>query len=409
MSRPRLTASAATAWALAAATAAVLLTLFIAVGPSVDATGESEIRAEVLLELPIVVGFMVFAVVGALVASRQPTNPIGWSLIVIGLSFSTSITAEEYLRVAPRDPSSAVVWIALLHQVLWVPFIALVPLVILLFPDGRLPSPRWRWFLVAFTSFFAVRSFADLGAATVGLEGDAEGYANPLPFAETLRTIGALAPDLAPLYAFWFLLPGMALFQRLRRSHGAERQQLKWFVYASALSLVLIVAAAVLDGLGMLSGTYGDAVWMLTLLSFTTLPVAIAVAIFRFRLYEIDVLINRTIVYFALTLVLGSVYVATVLGAQALLGPLTGGNEVGVAASTLLVVALFRPLRRRIQGTVDRRFYRSRYDSQRTLDAFAARLRDEVDLDDVRVQLLAAVHATVQPRGASVWFRQERG
>jgi len=190
---------------------------------------------------------------------------------------------------------------------------------------------------------------------------------------------------------------------RLRRARGIERQQLKWIAGAASLFAVAVVTAEPL--FGGVAPVLGQLVILAT---FCTIPIAAGIAILRHRLYDIDVIINRTLVYGSLTALLGGLYVALVLGLQVLLAPLTGTTTPAVALSTLAVAALFGPLRRRIQRVVDRRFYRSRYDAQRTLEAFATRLRDEVDLDSLTDALRAASQSTVRPASASVWLRADR-
>lgn len=401
--RPQVIVTSVLAWTLGGLVPVILLA-----GALVSRSDEVTLASLVigLFELAALMGLLAFAAVGALVASRRPRDPIGWMLLVMAVSFSASISLEEYLGAAPRDPFPGIAWLALASQVLWIPFFALTQLVILVFPDGRLPSSRWRAFVFAFVMFFGMRAVADLGAPVVGPDDPtALGYANPLPFADSLRTVGSVVPGFGPIYILWFVVPAIALFRRLRRSNGAERQQLKWFVYAAAVALAFVVVLALTEALGLGNGALGDAISVLAVISFSLLPMSIGVAVLRYRLYDIDVLINRTLVYGALTASLGAAYVGSVLLLQTILRPFTAGSDVAVAVSTLGVVALFQPLRRRIQHTVDRRFYRSRYDAQSTLDMFAARLRDDVDLDGVREQLLAAVQGTVQPRQASVWLR----
>ncbi|HAL25188.1 MAG TPA: hypothetical protein DCP25_00405 [Chloroflexi bacterium] len=192
----------------------------------------------------------------------------------------------------------------------------------------------------------------------------------------------------------------MSLFIRYRRSSAVEREQIKWLAYSGTLAFVLIVLG------NAIPGDLGTWLFPLAFVVLGTLPIAIAIAIFRYRLYDIDVLIRRTLVYAAVSAVLLAAYIGGVALFQTILAPFIAGNGVAVAISTLAVVALFQPVRRRIRAAVDRRFYRSRYDAERTLDAFAGRLRDEVDLESVRADLLQAVRETVQPAHASVWLRR---
>jgi len=204
------------------------------------------------------------------------------------------------------------------------------------------------------------------------------------------------------LFAVIFLGPaailcGAAFVHRFRSSRGALRQQLKWMAYAATIVVVANVFLPVTFGRKPLE--------IANQLSFLAVPVAAAIAILRYRLYDIDVLINRTLVYGSLTLMLGLVYVVTVLASQQVLRGLTGGSDIAVAGSTLLVVALFQPIRTRVQEIVDRRFYRARYDAARTIDAFSAQLRNDVELDSVRADLISVIHDTMHPAHASVWLR----
>ena len=196
------------------------------------------------------------------------------------------------------------------------------------------------------------------------------------------------------------LIGPLSLFIRYRRSSAVEREQIKWLAYSGTLAFVLLVLSNVIPG------DLGNWLWPLGLVALGTMPIAIAVAILRYRLYDIDVLIRRTLVYGAVSTVLLAAYVGGVAVFETLLAPFTAGNGIAVAISTLAVVALFQPVRRRIQSAVDQRFFRATYDAERTLDAFSVRLRDEVDLEAVRGDLLDAVYETIQPAYASVWLRR---
>jgi hypothetical protein len=343
------------------------------------------------------------AAVGSVVAARRPENPIGWLLSASGLLVAVALLAGQYAiytlvaRPGVLPGGRAVLWLSG-----W-PFDAgllLVPLVLLLFPDGRLPSPRWRP-VVRFA--VAVYVIALVGRAL------APGPINPDEFGPLDNPLGVeAAAGLAPvvqsvvtvLMLAVMLASAVAVLVRLRRARGIERQQLKWFAYAATLLAVAVSVAVVLPSLG---GNMVDTVTIVAALA--ALPVAIGIAVLRYRLYEIDRLINRTLVYGLLTALLGAVYAAGVFVLGDLLDPAAGDSELAVAASTLAVAALFQPLRRRVQALVDRRFNRARYDAARTVERFSTRLRDQVDLDTLSAELVAVVDHTMQPERVSLWLR----
>jgi hypothetical protein len=268
--------------------------------------------------------------------------------------------------------------------------------VIFLFPTGRLPSPLWRpiaWAIgAAFSAVTVVFAFGKSVDVSV------PELRNPF-FVESLAQLADALEASFFIFLIFFGTAIASLIYRARSGPTEERQQLKWMVSAAVFMLLMFAGANyVPDALGA----------VLYPLAIASLPTAIVVAILRYRLYEIDVVIERTLVYGALTAMLGAIYVGGVVLLQAVLRPLTGGSEIAVAATTLSVVALFQPLRKRIQDAVDRRFYRSRYDAERALEAFSSRLRDEVDLVSLEAELLGVVHETVRPRRASLWLRAVR-
>ncbi|MBA2274465.1 MAG: hypothetical protein H0W21_11275 [Actinobacteria bacterium] len=355
---------------------------------------------------------LLFPIVGVLIVSRQPGNAIGWILLAIGVGGALVAMLEIYADYAlvihpgslPRpDLALAVV------SPSWVPVVGLMgTFLILLFPDGRLPSPRWRlwaWFCaVALALPFIVLLIAP-GPIS------AEGYPNlknPLGI-EALRSfVGAL------LFVI-ILIPisivgcAVALIRRFRRSHGQERLQLKWLAAGAGATASLYLISVVIS-VTLVPLLEAEPVWLrildeIAFYSFVLIPVTIGIAILKHRLYDIDLIVNRALVYGALTAALTLAYVLGVTVLQALLRPLAGQSQLAVAGSTLAVAALFRPGRSRIQTFIDRRFYRRKYDAGRTLDAFSARLRDEVDLDTLASELVALVGDVMQPAHASVWLR----
>jgi hypothetical protein len=339
---------------------------------------------------------LVFTAMGALIALRQPRHPVGWCFILLGLLpdlFLAFVNYRLYATLtAPGSLPAAgfAVWIT--HW-FWAISLSVLPIMLLLFPSGRPPTVRWwpvAWLAVGATLLFAASDA--LGAYLA---------ASALETSMTLGLLGLASLLGALVWAATLVAAVASLVVRFRPSRGAERQQLKSFACAAA-----VVVFFQLVGLMVYVAPVPPVISLLTNLSFVLLPLSAAIAILRYRLYDIDVVIERTLVYGAVTATLGATYVATVVVLQGLLRPLTEGSEIAVALSTLLVVALFHPIRRRAQDAVDRRFYRARYDATQTVNAFVVRLRDEVELDSVRADLLEAVNATIHPAHASVWLRR---
>jgi hypothetical protein len=337
---------------------------------------------------------------GLLVARRQPRNPIGWILLVAGLASGFGGFVQEYATraviIAPGSLPGAIVlaWIASWTWTFYAgPMLTLVPQ---LFPTGRPLGPRWVPLLWSGAAFIPVAFF--LFALRPGPVENATFIDNPIALGGTLAEVrAALDGPISGFMALTVAASGTTLAVRFRRARGVERQQLKW-VASSAMFAAIAFAI-------MVASNSAKPAQVLVIAAFMTMPVAIGIAILRYRLYDIDVLINRALVYGTTSAGIAIAFFAGIVVLQALLRPVTSGSEVAVAISTLASVVLFQPLRSRVQSAVDRRFYRSRYDAARTLDAFSVRLRDEVDLDAVRADLVRAVHETVQPAHASVWLR----
>ncbi len=370
------------------------------VGPSdLSATADPEASAGGLVLVGVLaIVASAFTVLGAIVVSREPRNPIGWLLELMGLSWAVlGISDEVYLRVilpGGDEPGLAayVVWCG---NWVWLPaFVPAFTFLPLLFPTGRPLSGRWRpliWIAVLGATMGVVASATKPGR----LDG-ARAVVNPFG-------IDHPALEVVNLIGFGILLPValpsiVGLVVRFRRSFGVERLQLKW-VAASATSLPLALAS---------SAVIGDAAWPLMLVAVLIVAGAMALAMLRYRLYDIDVVINRALVYTGLTATLASLYVGSVLVLQFVLRPVTQESELAVAGSTLAVAALFRPARSRIGAWVDRRFYRSRYDAARTLEAFSIRLREQLDLETLSTDLQGVVRDTVQPAQVSLWLRAIR-
>ena len=369
-------------------------------------------RPPLVLDFWYLLLFMSFATVGALVASRQPGNAIGWIFCYLGLSFPLVGAGEEYaLYVLVTEPGSlpggeGLVWLAAL---LGGPIVfAVFALVFLLFPKGQLLSRRWR--LVVWLDLLAVvclvawafepGPIGNLGLVRVANPFGVEGLAALLG---TLGMVG-LFMTLAVAVA-----GGISLVVRFRQAWGVERQQLKWFAFSGVVFCAVFAIGPVLWYLPESPGT--EWIWtVLFLLGASTIPVAVGIAILRYRLYEIDILINRTLVYGTLTVVLALVYFGGVAAAQTIFRALTGQEQqpqLAIVLSTLVIAALFNPLRHRIQSLIDRRFYRKKYDAAKTLEAFSAKLRDETDLDALSEDLVGVVRETMQPAHVSLWLRPD--
>ncbi len=338
-----------------------------------------------------------FALLGALIAVRRPGNRLGWVLSAIAfIHASDYLLANISTHLLYGDPADVAfgqfvawlfVWTSMLH------YGPELTLVFLLFPDGRLPSRRWRpilWLALGSTLVSAVAIATIPGPITL------YGFDNPYGIDSALPVAGASIGVLVGLACS--IASVASLFRRYRRAGGSERQQLKWFLYGGAVAIAAAVAI-VLAGIAI-----PDAAQLVSQVTVVMAAFA-AIAIFRYHLYDIDLLINRTLVYGLTSIGLAIAFFAGIVVLQSLLRPVTGGSEISVAASTLGALGLVGPLRRRAQAGVDRRFYRSRFDAARTVDDFSVRLRDQVDLDAVRADLVATVHRTMQPAHLSVWVR----
>jgi hypothetical protein len=350
---------------------------------------------------PIVPVVVVYAAVGFVVARRQPGNPIGWILITWIVVFLLSGVAGGYAALYYRfgHHGLPLAPVAVVLGPLWAPALLLFPVVILLFPDGRLAARRWRWVLRAYVVAGALASVAVFAPAVTAVARhdvriDAAGN-----LISTGRPHGGLLAVAAPLGLGLILVIVLSFVAHQvfswRRATGERRQQLKWLATGAAVTLVVVAASLGFSSTSVVGEILG--------IGLAALPVGIGVGILKYRLYEIDRIISRTLAYAIVTGLLVGVYAGLVLLATRVL-PLS--SPVAVAASTLAAAALFSPLRRRVQRAVDRRFNRARYDADRTVAAFAARLKDAVDLDTVRDDLAGAVHQALEPAHVSVWISQ---
>jgi hypothetical protein len=348
-----------------------------------------------------------FSTVGAVIASRRlPDNPIGWLFCATGLVFAVVHFAAQYaiytLLAAPGSllpAGEAAAWIS---SWLWVPQLGLVVFVVLLFPTGRLPGSRWRWFArlsVLLVLVGAVTAAFSPGPIIIGP------IQNPLGV-EGLPNVYGFVFRLVELVMNALMFAAViSLFIRLRRARQVERQQIKWFVYATALTISGgVLAYPVSETIG--SAWLGWVGLVSLVVGVLAIPISMGIAILRYRLYEIDLIINRTLVYGSLTGLLALFYFGSVTALQSLFSLLTGqGNTLAIVASTLAIAALFNPLRKRIQGFIDRRFYRRKYDMAKTLEAFGTKLREQTDLEKLCEDLGEVVDETMQPSHISLWLR----
>jgi hypothetical protein len=349
-----------------------------------------------------------FATVGALVASRRPHNPIGWLLSAMGFTFALALASSAYAtRALVTRPGSLPGAAFALWAQDWAFAVALAPVivVVLLFPNGQPLTPRWRWAVCACA--------LGIGAAMLGstlttraFSGDRPSTANPF----FVPALAGLAGPLMLLAAFC-ILPALlaavvSAVLRFRRAAGLERQQLKWLAFASATLVPATGLLAIMDtSWAAERPVIHDLIVSGTAALPTLIPVAVGIAILRHRLYDIDRLINRTLVYASLTALLGAGYLLGVVLLQRLLDPLTRGSDLAVAGTTLAVAALARPARGRIQALVDQRFNRRRYDAARTIESFSARLRTQLDLNALSDDVCAVAREAMQPTHVSLWLR----
>ena len=346
---------------------------------------------------PVVLAVASAAAVGALVASRRPGHPVGWLLLGVALSVSFNVLVEPYVKyglvVRPGSLPGASYLVPFLYSSFFVA-LACAGFVLLLTPTGSLPSPRWRWWarVAAVAPAVTVLGFA---VQPDPLEPDYLGNPLAVPALAPALLVAALAG--MAVTAAGLLVGAGSLVLRFRRARGIERLQLRWLALAGACASALLPVALVAGALALDPVVLGSLALCLALL-----PLATGAAILRYRLYDLDRIISRTLAYGLLTLLLGLAYAGVVLGLGRLLPE---SSSLVVAAATLAVAAIFQPVRRRVQGLVDRRFNRRRHDAARTIADFSARLRDQVDLGTLTGELLTVVDQTMQPTKASLWLK----
>jgi hypothetical protein len=382
------------------------------VGQSARDAGVWGVLGETWSSVPL----LAFPVVGALIASKRPENPIGWICLIVGLfwmlfGLEEGIGAYASARFAQVRPPLT---IAALNQGIWALPVGLLGIyMILLFPDGKLPSRRWRplaWFAGALMAVICVTF-----PLAPGPLGEHPGYSNPLG-QEWLAWFSDVAVFVVLPLQVCILASALSLIFRYRSSRGEVREQIKWLAFAACFVGTIYLGgllARILFAPESLEAGVPEPSWIslidsLGSLGFASIPTAIGFAVLRYRLYDIDIIINRALVYGPLSAMLALVYVGSVVGIQAVLRALTGQEStLAVVASTLAIAAIFNPLRRRIQSLVDRRFYRRKYDAAKTLEAFSARLRDETDLEALNDHLVGVVGETMQPAHVSLWLRPD--
>jgi len=356
---------------------------------------------ELIAGLATWVPFLAFATVGAVILARRPGNRIGWLCWAIGFAITFSFWGSKPVWGVLANQGRSAAWavLPLLGTMAWLgTLLGLLPFLVLLFPTGRLLSSRWRpvaWALGLVLGLYLIARLFTPGPIGSELPDNPLGIESADGLLQLIQTMAGVAVP------FLILAVLASVVLRFRRSRGDERQQLKWFTFVVAADVVLI------PGLGALTEQAAPLLGELVAFPATIslIPIAIGVAVLRYRLYDIDRLIRRTLVYGLLTVLLGAVYLAGVFGLGQLLNPVTGESALAVAGSTLAVAALFQPARRRVQAVVDRRFNRRRYDAAKTIEAFSTRLRDQLDLDTLSTELLAIVDQTTEPSLVSLWLR----
>jgi hypothetical protein len=419
----------AVAW-LAWSLAAICVAMFVAVivldilSGSAKSPGDSTTLGTIGVAVSEAVSFVLFLsfpIVGALIASRRPRNPIGWICLADGLLWMILAITASYSAYGVTNPGSVpypVVMGTIGNQWLWIPTVGLLGIyLVLLFPDGRLPSRRWRTLAVFSAVTIVLQSLAE-GFAPGPLENQG-GVRNPFGL-EALPWLQTAAYIMLPLLPLCILASAVGMVLRYRRSRGEVRQQIKWVAFVASFAGILYLCALV-GPLLFVPEILGGArlppppLWLdllsnAAVLGFTGVPVAIGFAVLKYRLYDIDIIINRTLVYGSLTATLVAIYFGGVATMQTVFRALTGQEQqpqLAVVVSTLAIAALFNPLRRRIQSFIDRRFYRRKYDARKTLEEFSARLRDETDLQTLNRDLAGVIEETLQPAHVSLWLRSD--
>jgi hypothetical protein len=402
------------AWSLAGLSVAMFLAIvalyvLIRSAPQVPSSVSTRFTpTDLLIGMP----FLAFPIVGALIASRRPHNPIGWICLAVGSLFLLLGVSEYYSVYGVAEPGSVPfpIGVAWLGNWLWMPAVGLfATYLFLLFPDGRLPSRRWRYLAWLSGALIVVLSLG-FGLAPGPVASLPRKIRNPfglegVPWLSDAANVGF------PLLALCILASVVSLVLRYRRSRDEEREQIKWIAFAaSVVGLLFLIGLVISLIYRSRPPSWTSLLDTMTGLSYTGVPIAVGFAVLKYRLYDIDVIINRTLVYGSLTVMLVALYFGGIVVLQRVFVAFAGQQStLAVVASTLVIAALFSPLRRRVQGFVDQRFYRRKYDATKTLEAFNSRLREETDLDALGEDLVGVVRETMQPAHASLWLRPDVG
>lgn len=360
----------------------------------------------------VTASFLTYPTVGALIISRRPKNAVGWIFCAIGLGAATTSFIAGYVHysIAKHTDTQLITGLMdMLGNVVWPLNLGLGSLLLFLFPDGKLPSRRWR--SVFWLDIISIAAMILAGMLHAGPLEKHGRVVNPIGVGGAMSLLSAMQNFAQTIFIFATLAAIISVVVRYRNAAGAQRQQIKWFAYGGVMIPLIVAVTMILSGVLTPRGQDPSTTTLSNIgfaLGFSMLPLGAGIGVLRYRLYDIDILINRTLVYGSLTAVLAAVYFGGVYLAQTLVQAMSGQTRpqpIVIVASTLLVAALFTPLRRRIQSTIDRRFYRSRYDAARTLEAFSATLRAETDLRDLQERLVAIISEAMRPANVSLWVR----
>jgi len=387
-----------------------LITASVAAATIIDVSKRLAGEKPTLVDLSFILVPLAFAFVGALIISHQPRNVIGLLMMLPGISLF--VLVDAYLRPyisgalpVPALPTPVFLLILWFSNWNWLLLVFPLMFIMVLFPTGRPLSRRWGWLIyfglgVAVVFILLITFSQSLAPGSGGVDWSLR---NPIGFLDPKLLDGVVAPFIVAM-PIWVVLCTVSLLVRFRRAGGIEREQIKWLFYAAAIFAAFYVPT-------FIGNTFSQAenIWnLLFVIGLLAFPVAIAIAILRYRLFDIDVIIRKTLVYGGLTATLALVYFGSVILLQGLFGAVTGQERspVAIVISTLAIAALFAPLRRRIQSDIDRRFYRKKYDAEKIVAAFGASLREEVNLEELQTQIVAVVEETLQPEMVSLWIRE---